>query len=50
MFVPPAPRGAPTGATQLNDVFVDERQVVYTVDRHAGGLYILEMSLEPRHR
>ena len=45
-FVPPAPRGASTGAIQLNDVFVDERQVVYTVDRHAGGLYILEMDLE----
>jgi hypothetical protein len=42
-FVPPPVSGAPTGATQLNDVFVDERQVVYTVDRHAGGLYILEM-------
>ena len=28
---------------QLNDVFVDERRVVYTVDRHVGGLYILEM-------
>jgi hypothetical protein len=27
----------------LNDVFVDEREIVYTVDRHAGGLYILEM-------
>jgi hypothetical protein len=27
----------------LNDVFVDERAIVYTVDRHAGGLYILEM-------
>ena len=23
--------------------FVDERQIVYTVDRHSGGLYILEM-------
>jgi hypothetical protein len=45
-FVPPAARAAATGATQLNDVFVDERQVVYTVDRHAGGLYILEMDLE----
>jgi hypothetical protein len=28
---------------QLNDVFVDERQIVYTVDRHTGGVYILEM-------
>jgi hypothetical protein len=42
-FVPPAPALAPTGAIQLNDVFVDERAVVYTVDRHSGGLYILEM-------
>ena len=42
-FVPAAPRNAPTGAIQLNDVFVDERQIVYAVDRHIGGLYILEM-------
>ena len=42
-FVPAAPRGSPVGAIQLNDVFVDERGVVYTVDRHVGGLYILEM-------
>jgi len=43
VFVPPAPVGAPTGTIQLNDVFVDEREIVYTVDRHVGGLYILEM-------
>lgn len=42
-FTPPAPSLAPTGAIQLNDVFVDERGVIYTVDRHVGGLYILEM-------
>jgi hypothetical protein len=24
-------------------VFVDEREIVYTVDRFSGGLYILEM-------
>jgi hypothetical protein len=42
-FVPPAPNMAPSGAIQLNDVFVDERGVVYVVDRHIGGLYILEM-------
>jgi hypothetical protein len=41
-FVPPPPKGAPTGTIQLNDVFVDERGIVYTVDRHIGGLYILE--------
>ncbi len=42
-FVPPPPNGTPAGAVQLNDVFVDERGIVYTVDRHTGGLYILEM-------
>ncbi len=42
-FVPAAPPLAPHGTIQLNDVFVDERRVVYTVDRHVGGLYILEM-------
>jgi len=42
-FIPPAPKGTPVGAIQLNDVFVDEREIVYTVDRFSGGLYILEM-------
>ena len=42
-FVPPPPSRTPAGAVQLNDVFVDERGIVYTVDRHTGGLYILEM-------
>lgn len=42
-FVPEAPRGSPVGAVQINDVFIDERGVVYTVDRHTGGLYTLEM-------
>ncbi|MDO8534346.1 MAG: hypothetical protein Q7S17_06345 [Xanthobacteraceae bacterium] len=42
-FVPPAPPLSPAKSIQLNDVFVDEREIVYTVDRHAGGLYILEM-------
>jgi hypothetical protein len=43
VFVPPAPPMAPTGTIQINDVFVDEREIVYAVDRHVGGLYILEM-------
>jgi hypothetical protein len=42
-FVPPAPARSPVGAIQLNDCFVDERKIVYTVDRFSGGLYILEM-------
>jgi len=44
-FVPGAPARSPAGAIQLNDVYVDERRIVYTVDRYAGGLYILEMTL-----
>src|ERR1700675_3972728 len=43
VFQPPAPPGAPTGTIQMNDVFVDERAIVYAVDRHIGGLYTLEM-------
>jgi len=44
-FVPEAPRLSRAGAIQLNDVFVDERRIVYTVDRFAGGLYILELNV-----
>jgi hypothetical protein len=44
-YVPPAPRKSPVKASQLNDVLVDERGIVYTVDRLIGGLYILEMRL-----
>ena len=40
-----APRARATGAIQINDVCVDERGIVYTVDRFAGGLYILEMNV-----
>ena len=42
-FMPPAPEMSPVGSIQLNDCFIDERGIVYTVDRFAGGLYILEM-------
>jgi hypothetical protein len=44
-FVPGAPKLSPAGAIQLNDCYVDERRIVYTVDRFAGGLYILEMDV-----
>jgi hypothetical protein len=44
-FVPSAPARSRVGAIQLNDVYVDERRIVYTVDRFAGGLYILEMTI-----
>jgi hypothetical protein len=41
-FVPPALRKSPVKAAQINDVLIDERQVLYTVDRIVGGLYILD--------
>jgi hypothetical protein len=44
-FVPGTPKLAPQGAIQLNDVWIDERGLVYTVDRFGGGLYVLEMTL-----
>ena len=44
-FVPGAPKLSPKGAIQINDVWVDERGLVYTVDRFSGGLYILEMTI-----
>lgn len=44
-FVPPAPAGSPAGSAQINDVYVDENEIVYAVDRFAGGLYVLEMTL-----
>jgi hypothetical protein len=44
-FVPPAPRKSPTKAIQINDVLIDERQIVYAVDRMVGGVYILEMKV-----
>jgi hypothetical protein len=44
-FVPGAPKLSPAGAIQLNDVWWDDRGLVYTVDRFAGGLYVLEMNL-----
>jgi hypothetical protein len=44
-YVPQAPQGSPAGAAQINDVYVDENAIVYAVDRHTGGLYVLEMNL-----
>ena len=44
-FVPDPPKGSPAVAAQLNDVYVDENELVYAVDRFTGGLYVLEMTL-----
>jgi hypothetical protein len=43
--VPPAPRRSPKKAIQLNDVYVDDRGIVFTVDRMSGGLYTFELKL-----
>jgi hypothetical protein len=44
-FVPEAPKGTPSGAIQINDVYVDENEIVYAADRFTGGLYVLEADL-----
>ena len=43
--VPAAPKRSRHGAIQLNDVFVDERGIVYSVDRFTGGLYVFALTL-----
>ena len=43
-YVPPAPR-ARLDAIQMNDVYVDENRLIYAIDRIAGGLYILELTV-----
>jgi hypothetical protein len=45
-FVPGTPEGSRVDSVQINDVYVDENQIVYAVDRFAGGLYILEMEID----
>jgi hypothetical protein len=44
-FIPPKPDNSIVDAVQINDVYVDENRIVYCVDRHAGGLYILELEV-----
>jgi len=40
-YIPEAPPRNPTKTIQLNHAIVDERGLIYTNDRFAGGLYIL---------
>ena len=39
-FVSPAPPGNPTHSIQINHAIVDEKGLIYSVDRISGGLYI----------
>ena len=41
-FVPAAPPGNKNGIIQINHVIVDEKGLIYAVDRVTGGLYILK--------
>jgi len=44
-YVPEPPAGSRAGEVQINDVYVDENQIVYAVDRFTGGLYCLEADI-----
>lgn len=40
-FIPAAPPGNTSGASQINHLIVDEKGLIYANDRITGGLYIL---------
>lgn len=42
--IPPAPKGHP--ATQMNDLHIDERGIIYATERAANGLFIMEWDRE----
>ena len=44
-LVPGAPRLSPAGAVQINDVYVDDRNIVYAADRLVGGVYIAQRTV-----
>jgi hypothetical protein len=44
-YIPSVPEASPTGAVQINDVYVDDRGVIFAVDRFVGGLYVLTSPL-----
>jgi hypothetical protein len=46
-YVPAPPADSPKHAPQINDVFVDDRGIVYACDRFTGGLYILRSDVLP---
>ena len=46
-YVPATPADSPKHAPQINDVFVDDRGIVYACDRFTGGLYILRSDVLP---
>lgn len=43
--VPPTPEGSSAASIMINDLYVDEKGLIYALDRVSGGLYIMEMTL-----
>jgi len=43
-FVPGTPPMSPKGSAQINDVWIDDRGILFCGDRFTGGLYALEMN------
>ncbi len=43
-LVPAAPPRNRTGTIQINDVYVDEKGLIYANDRLTGGLYVMEFT------
>ena len=33
------------GAIQINDVYIDDRGIVFAADRFSGAIYVLEMNV-----
>ena len=46
--VPPPPADATVGSIQFNDVYVDDRGVIFAGDRFSGGLYVMRSSVIDR--
>ncbi|MDX6805543.1 hypothetical protein [Terrihabitans rhizophilus] len=44
-FIPPGPAGSRVPTAQMNEIYVDDRGVIYSGDRWAGGLYTLEADI-----
>jgi hypothetical protein len=44
-YVPATPVDSPMHAPQINDLYVDDRGIIYAGDRFTGGLFILRSDL-----
>jgi hypothetical protein len=44
-FIPPVPDGSRVATAQMNEIYVDERGVIYAGDRWSGGLYTFEADI-----